>query len=105
MKTLDLLWMNQDNWAVVASGEGAQSVVTSGKFVPWEIHDFMCSCGQELSACGDASIIEVLEKMKDSGEWHFDEQEKPFQFYLEHECGSLQVVRIDVIKHESEYSG
>ena len=98
MKTLDLFWMHQNSWAVIFTGEGAASAVVEGKYVPDELHDGMCCCRKSLEVCGDECVKEVLEEMKDSEEWTFDESGRPFEFYHEFEIGGVTVVRIDVIK-------
>jgi hypothetical protein len=98
MKTLDLFWMHQHNWALIGSGEGAGSVVVSGKNIPHELHDFMCCCKGNPYQCGDASILEMLEDMKDSDEWGFDESGKPFTISWDFEQSGLSITRIDKIK-------
>lgn len=103
MKTLDLFWMYQHNWALIAHGEGAASVVVPGKSLPEELHEFMCYCGKGLVVCGDSTqALELLEEMKDSDNWTFDESGRPFYYSWSHECGSVSVTRIDVIKHRIE---
>lgn len=99
MKFADLDWMEKDYWALIATGEGASSLVTTGKFLPQAIHDLMCCCGRDVDICKDSSVLEILTEMKDSDEWGYDEVNKPFQYSWSHECGEVTVTRIDEIRH------
>jgi len=99
MKTLDLFWMRQNSWALIWTGEGACGSVVDGKLLPEELHALMCCCGKAFAECGEPGVEEILEKMKDSEEWHFDESRRPFVFNYELEISHLQIVRVDHIKH------
>lgn len=99
MKTLDLFWMRPCSWALIFIGEGAQATVVDGKFVPQELHDGMCGCKADVQACDDDGVKEILEEMKDSKNWSFDERHEPFQFHHDSEIGGVMLVHVRSIKH------
>jgi hypothetical protein len=98
MKTLDLFWMKQDMWAVIFDGEGHTADVVEGEFIPEQLHDGMCCCGKVYAECLEPGVAEILEQMKHSEEWRFDEGQRPFEFHHEFEIGGVTVVRIHSVK-------
>jgi hypothetical protein len=93
-----LEWMQDDNWVLICTGEGAASVVFRGVNLVGELHRFMCCCGKDLGLCGDVNVLEILDQMRTPDNWNHDEQGKLFQFSHEFEISDLAITRVDVIK-------
>jgi hypothetical protein len=98
MKTMDLFWTRPHSWALIFTGDGRRATVTDGKFIAEELHEGMCCCKASAEACGDESVKGLLEEMKDSANWTFDNHGEPFEFGHDFEDGGVQVIRIAVIK-------
>lgn len=98
MENLD--WMKANFWTLVATGEGAGSVLVTGRAIPMALHDFMCYCGKTLEVCKEPAVLDQLEDMKDSDNWSDDERGNRFQFSFKHEMGALTITRIDKVQPE-----
>jgi hypothetical protein len=95
MKTLDLYWMKQYDWALVGSGEGAICMVVPGSTFGDELHDFFCCCDRR--ECNNETAAEVLEEMKDSANWTFDEGGLPYSYSMQLEQAGVEIVRVSKI--------
>jgi hypothetical protein len=88
-----------DNWALIATGEGAECVVVPHARLFEVSHRFMCVCGKPWPNCETEDIRETLvnlgRMLKDEDVWMVDEAGRRFSTVIaEHEIGKIELYAI-----------
>lgn len=83
------------NWALVATGEGAECLIVDGGFLKQGLHNLMCICPNVFWKCETPYIHPAIVEIDKEDNWINDESGKRYTARVfEYETGRVDVYRI-----------